>query len=176
MYIIVLKFSAKGDIMFSTIDWLAVIIIGIGATALLDVWALLLSKFGINSLNFCIVGRWLCLMRYGKWKHLAISKTAAQPNECAIGWFSHYFIGVIFALVFILLLPNHWLTAPSLMPALFFGVLTVVIPFFLMQPALGLGIAAAKTSKPITARIKSILSHAVFGVGLYLSALALSLF
>ena len=159
--------------MFSAIDWLAVIVIGIGATAILDLWALLLSKFGISSLNFCMVGRWLCFMRYGKWQHLAINKAAVQPNECAIGWFSHYFIGVIFALLFLLLMPHNWLAAPSLMPALLFGLLSVVIPFFIMQPALGLGIAAAKTAKPMAARLKSALSHAIFGIGMYLAAVAL---
>ncbi|MBE0455885.1 MAG: DUF2938 domain-containing protein [Pseudoalteromonas prydzensis] len=159
--------------MFSALDWLAAIVIGIGATAILDLWALLLGKFGISSLNFCMVGRWLCFMRYGKWQHLAINKAAAQPNECAIGWFSHYFIGVIFALIFLLLMPDNWLAAPSFIPALLFGLLSVVIPFFIMQPALGLGIAAAKTPAPMAARVKSILSHAVFGVGLYLSAMVL---
>ncbi|WKD25465.1 DUF2938 domain-containing protein [Pseudoalteromonas sp. KG3] len=159
--------------MFSALDWLAAIVIGIGATAILDLWALLLGKFGISSLNFCMVGRWLCFMRYGKWQHLAINKAAAQPNECAIGWFSHYFIGVIFALLFLLLMPSSWLAAPSLAPALLFGLLSVAMPFFVMQPALGLGIAAAKTLAPMAARVKSILSHAVFGVGLYLSAMVL---
>lgn len=159
--------------MFSAIDWLAVVVIGVGATAILDLWALLLSKFGISSLNFCMVGRWLCFMRYGKWQHLAINKAAAQPNECAIGWFSHYLIGIIFALIFLLLMSGNWLAAPSVIPALLFGLLSVVIPFFIMQPALGLGIAAAKTPKPMVARLKSALSHAIFGVGLYLTALAL---
>ncbi|WP_304181100.1 DUF2938 domain-containing protein [Pseudoalteromonas prydzensis] len=159
--------------MFATIDWWAVIVMGVGATALLDVWGLLLSKFAIRSLNYCMVGRWLSLMRYGQFKHLAINNAAAQQNECAIGWISHYLIGVIFALLFLLLMPSSWLAAPSLAPALLFGLLSVAMPFFVMQPALGLGIAAAKTPAPMAARGKSILSHAVFGVGLYLSAIVL---
>ena len=159
--------------MFSAIDWLAVIVIGIGATAILDLWALLLGKFGISSLNLCMVGRWLCFMRNGQFKHHAINKAAVQPNECATGWLSHYFIGVIFALLFLLLMPHNWLAAPSFIPALLFGLLSAVIPFFIMQPALGLGIAASKTAKPMAARVKSALSHAIFGVGMYLTALAM---
>ena len=45
------------------------------------------------------------------------------------------------------------------------------MPFLLMQPAFGLGVAAAKTPAPWQARLKSLSSHLVFGVGLYLSAL-----
>ena len=44
----------------------------------------------------------------------------------------------------------------------------------IMQPALGLGIAAAKRPHPTQARLKSLMTHTVFGVGLYLSALPVS--
>ncbi|WP_264346966.1 DUF2938 domain-containing protein [Rheinheimera sp. MM224] len=40
-----------------------------------------------------------------------------------------------------------------------------------MQPALGSGIAASKTPSPAKARLKSLLTHSVFGLGLYLSGL-----
>jgi hypothetical protein len=47
----------------------------------------------------------------------------------------------------------------------------VVFPLFIMQPALGLGIAASNTPKPWQARLKSLATHTVFGIGLYLCAL-----
>ena len=47
----------------------------------------------------------------------------------------------------------------------------IVAPFFIMQPGMGLGIAASKTPKPNLARLRSAVTHTVFGVGLYLSAL-----
>ena len=46
-----------------------------------------------------------------------------------------------FALVFVVLTSTDWLARPTLPPALLYGVATVVFPFFIMQPALGLGIA-----------------------------------
>ena len=55
-----------------------------------------------------------------------------------------------------------------------FGVATVVFPLFVLQPALGLGIASSKTSKPAQARLKSLATHVVFGVGLYLCAVLLN--
>jgi Protein of unknown function (DUF2938) len=44
------------------------------------------------------------------------------------------------------------------------------VPFFIMQPGLGAGIAASRTPKPNASRLRSVVSHFVFGVGLYASA------
>ena len=57
-----------------------------------------------------------------------------------------------------------------MLPALAFGVATVAAPFFLMQPAMGFGIASSKATNPNAARLRSLAAHTVFGIGLYLSA------
>jgi Protein of unknown function (DUF2938) len=58
------------------------------------------------------------------------------------------------------------------LPALLFGLGTVLFPYLIMQPAYGLGIAASKTPNPTAARLKSLMSHGIFGLGLYLTAVA----
>ena len=80
----------------------------------------------------------------------------------------------MFALVFVVLTSGDWLARPTLLPALLYGIGTAVFPFFIMQPSLGLGIAASRTPKPTQARLKSLLTHTVFGVGLYVCALGVS--
>ncbi|MCG8710929.1 DUF2938 family protein [Brenneria sp. 4F2] len=45
-----------------------------------------------------------------------------------------------------------------------------------MQPALGLGIAAAKAPLPRVVRLRSVLTHITFGIGLYFAALAINFF
>ena len=80
-------------------------------------------------------------------------------------------IGITFAIAFVAVVGNNWLQHPTLIPAILFGVVTVLIPFFIMQPAFGLGLAASKTSNPTQARLRSLINHAVFGIGLYLFAL-----
>ena len=150
----------------------AALVLGIGATALLDLWSLLLNKgFGIKSLSFCLVGRWFALMRHGQFRHNGIGKAPAQRGECTLGWSAHYAIGVLFALPLLYWQGGQWLAAPTLAPALILGAVTVLMPCLLMQPAFGLGVAAAKTPAPWQARLKSLSSHLVFGLGLYLSAL-----
>jgi Protein of unknown function (DUF2938) len=159
----------------STEEAITAIAIGLGATLLMDLWNLFLKRaFGIPSLSYCMLGRWLRHMPEGTLRHASIAAAAPKPFECQVGWIAHYSIGVVFALVFVALTSGDWLARPTLVPALLYGLVTVVFPFFLMQPSFGLGIAASRTPKPGAARLKSLATHTVFGLGLYLCALGVS--
>jgi hypothetical protein len=148
---------------------------GIGATLVMDLWNLFLKRtFSIPSLNYCLLGRWLRHIPEGTLRHASIAAAPQKPHECAIGWVAHYTIGVVFALVLVVLASGDWLARPTLLPALLFGIGTAVFPFFILQPSLGLGIAASRTANPAQARLKSLATHIVFGVGLYVCALAVS--
>lgn len=150
------------------------ITIGIGATLAIDLWALLLrTKFGVHSLDFCLLGRWLLHMPEGRIMHRSVTASSSKPAECAVGWIAHYSIGVAFAVLFVGVMPDTWLQRPTLVPALTYGILTVVVPFFTLQPAFGMGIAASRTANPAVARLRSLGTHAVFGAGLYVAALFL---
>ena len=154
---------------------LGAIAIGIGATLIMDLWNLFLNRtFNIPSLNYCLLGRWLRHMPGGTLRHASITAAAPKPSECAVGWIAHYTIGVVFALVLVVLTSGDWLARPTLLLALLYGIGTVVFPFFILQPSLGLGIAASRTPKPMQARLKSLATHTVFGIGLYLCALGVS--
>ncbi len=151
------------------------VLIGLGATLLIDLWALFLKRgFGIPSLNICLLGRWVLYMPEGRLLHQGIGAIPPKQHECAVGWTTHYLIGTTLALSFVLLVSGRWLERPTLLPALAFGIATVVVPFLTMQPAFGLGVAASKTPHPNQARLKSLGTHTVFGLGLYLWALLLS--
>jgi hypothetical protein len=142
--------------------------IGVGATLFIDLWALLLRRaFGVRSLDYCLLGRWLLHMPEGRLLHENIAAARAKPHECPVGWTAHYTIGIAFALVFAIVAGEGWMEDPTLLPALGFGVATVIVPFLTLQPAFGLGIAAARTPRPNRARLKSLMTHAVFGAGLY---------
>jgi hypothetical protein len=148
------------------------VLIGAGATMVMDLWAFLLRRLGIPSLSFALLGRWIGHLREGKWAHDSIAKAAPVKGELLIGWGAHYAIGIAFAFLLVSLFGLTWARAPSLLPALFVGIVTVVSPLFLLQPALGAGIASSKTPTPIFTSFKSLVTHTVFGFGLYLAALA----
>jgi hypothetical protein len=151
------------------------IAIGIGATFLTDVWNLFLKRaFSIASLNYCLLGRWLRHMPEGTFRHASITGAPQKPFECAVGWMAHYTIGIVLALVFVLFAPADWLVQPTLLPALLYGIGTVIFPFLILQPSFGLGIASSKNPSPAQARLKSLMTHTVFGVGLWVCALGVS--
>jgi hypothetical protein len=156
-------------------DILGAIAIGIGATLVMDLWNLFLKRtFSIPSLNYCLLGRWLCHMPGGTLRHANIAAAPQKPLECTVGWTAHYTIGVVFALVFVVFTSGDWLARPTVLPALLYGIGTVVFPFFILQPSFGLGIAASRTPNPTQARLTSLVTHIVFGVGLYVCALGVS--
>ena len=151
---------------------ISAILIGLGATLTTDLWALFLSRaFKIPAPNYCLVGRWLRTMPEGIFRHSNIAFAPQKSAECTVGWIAHYMIGITFAIAFVALAGNNWLQHPTLIHAIIFGVVTVLMPFFIMQPSFGLGLAASKTSNPAQARLRSLMNHTAFGVGLYLFAL-----
>jgi hypothetical protein len=97
--------------------------------------------------------RWLLHLPTGTFRHENIKAATAKP-------FEH---------------PAGWIAQPTLIPALGYGLATVVFPFFVLQPALGLGIASSRTPKPAQARLKSLATHTIFGFGMYVSALGIRL-
>jgi hypothetical protein len=151
---------------------IAAVIIGAGATGLVDAWNLFLARtFGIPSLSYCLLGRWVAHMPGGTFRHVAISSAPAIRFECTLGWITHYAIGISLAAAFLFIAPD-WLSTPTSAAALLYGIGTVVLPFFVMQPALGLGIASAAARRPAQARLKSLATHFVYGLGLYAWGLA----
>ncbi|PTE02075.1 DUF2938 domain-containing protein [Pandoraea apista] len=149
---------------------------GACATAAMDLWAILLRRaFGLTSLDYALVGRWLGHMPAGRFAHASIGRASPVSGEKALGWFAHYAIGVGFAACFVGLAGPAWWQAPTFAPALAFGIGTIVVPFFIMQPAFGAGIAASKTPNPTQARLRSLMTHSVFGLGLYAGGWLVSL-
>lgn len=148
------------------------VLIGIGATVVLDLWAASLKRFfGMPALNYRMVGRWFGHFPRGRFVHDNIAEAAPVRGELIIGWGAHYTIGITFSALLLAIWGLDWARHPTPLPPLIVGLLTVVAPFFLMQPGMGAGIAASKTPNPNASRLRSILTHTVFGIGLYGSAL-----
>jgi hypothetical protein len=150
---------------------LAALALGAGATAAIDAWNYGLRRVAsITSLDYCLLGRWVGHLRSGVVRHRSIAAATRTAGECALGWAAHYGIGITLAAVFIAMAGSEWLVHPTVLPALAFGVITVVLPFFVLQPALGLGVASSATRNPRAARLKSLATHSVYGLGLYACA------
>lgn len=148
--------------------WMSAALTGAGATMAMDAWTLARARLlGVPSLDYRLVGRWLAWMPRGRFRHRPITASAPMPGERAIGWTAHYLIGIAFAAALLPLAGSDWFLHPTIAPALAVGIASVAAPFFVMQPALGFGIAASRTPKPAAARMRSLATHAVFGLGLW---------
>ncbi len=151
------------------------VVVGVGATLFMDVCALLLNRtFSVPVANYCLVGRWLRYMPEGVFMHASSAAAPRKPAECVVGWAAHYVLGAVYALVLVAIVSGSWLAQPTFVPAILFGVVTVLVPYLIMQPAFGLGVAASKTPHPGQARLRSLMAHTAFGLGLYVSAVCAS--
>jgi hypothetical protein len=147
------------------------ILIGAGATAVTDLWAAARKHLsGVAAPDYGLVGRWLAHMTRGRFRHEKISASPPVRGERAIGWIAHYAIGIAFASILLAIFGLDWARHPTIIPALIVGISSVAAPFLLMQPGMGAGIAASRTPDPSVARMRSILTHTVFGLGLYVAA------
>ncbi len=157
-----------------TRDVLHVLWIGVGATAVMDAWLVVLRRLGVPTQPFSLIGRWVGHMPRGRWFHNGIAKSAPVCGEAALGWLVHYAVGIGFAVLAVLANGRGWAAQPTVLPALAVGIATVLVPLLVMQPAMGSGIAASRTATPWRNRLRSLANHAVFGLGLYLAAWAWS--
>jgi len=140
-----------------------VLLVGIGATAVTDLWAMARKRlFSIALPDFGLVGRWLACMPNGRFRHASIAATPAVRGERMVGWTAHYLIGIAFAGVLLGLWGLAWIGQPRLVPALLVGIVTVAAPLLLMQPGMGVGFSAHRA-------LHSLITHLVFGIGLYVA-------
>jgi hypothetical protein len=144
------------------------LVIGIGGTSAMDVWALILkAAFGMALPNWAMVGRWFAHVGRGTLFHDDISTASPVGNELALGWFFHYATGIVYAGILVWLAGPEWVLNPTFLPALVIGLVTVGAGWFILQPGMGAGWAASKKPNPWKIRALNIAAHVVFAAGLY---------
>ncbi len=147
-----------------------IMLTGIGASLLMDLWTVFQKRvLKLAALNYALAGRWVLWMCRGRFRHQTIVTSPALRGETATGWFIHYMSGAVLAFIPPCIAGERWLYQPDIISALMAGIISLAVPFLVMQPALGFGIAAAKTPHPLRARLLSLVIHLVYGCGLYLS-------
>lgn len=151
------------------------IVLGIAGSALMDAWGFVLRRgLAIPTLDYAMLGRWIGHMPRGRLVHTRIATAAPVPGERPLGYLAHYGIGVAFAIVLLLVAGLDWARAPTPWPALAVGLGTIVAPWLVMQPGMGAGIAGSRTPNPAATRARNLATHTVYGLGLYLAAVALA--
>jgi hypothetical protein len=151
-------------------------LVGAGATAVLDISSAARRWLrGTPLPDYGLVGRWLAYLARGRFRHDAIAASPSVRGENVIGWTAHYLIGISFAGILLAIWGIEWTRHPTIVPALIVGIGSVAAPFLLMQPGMGAGIAASRTPNPAAARLRSLVTHGTFALGLYAAGWVTSL-
>lgn len=144
---------------------------GIVGALLMDLAEMLAARHGISSgVNVALVGRWALALARGVWRHADIRTTPPNRHEVVAGWLFHLGIG---GGMVALLLPIVWQlgrlpTLPTtLLPYLFFGLATSALPWFILLPSFGWGVAGRRGPAGSNALLASPLSHLPYGFGIW---------
>ena len=149
---------------------LRILVMGITATVAIDLWATFANRMlGWPRTNWGLVGRWIGHMRDGQFTHVSIGASPTIVHESIIGWLFHYGVGCIYAALYLMYVSTTQKGQPTLVSAVLFGLVTILSPWLLMQPALGLGICASKAPRANLVRLQNLIIHTIFGSALYYS-------
>lgn len=144
-------------------------ILGAGVIACLgmDAWQQVLSRFlGIPATNWAMVGRWFTLTLKGRTMYQpTIDNEAPEARELLLGWVVHYFVSMLYAVVYWLLMQAS-IIQPTIIDGFFFGAASVVVPWFYFMPCMGKGVMAKLTPNPKKACLVSLTSHLAYGTAM----------
>jgi hypothetical protein len=142
--------------------------LGIVATIAMDLWSIIAKHaLRLPTADWAMAGRWFAYLARGVVFHESIHAAEPIQHERVIGWIGHYVTGMIYGLAYVAIVRLVLDSDPSLITAFTFGLVTLVAPWFLMQPAMGAGAFASRTPQPGLIRLVNVSVHVVFGVSLY---------
>lgn len=152
------------------------LMVGIGATVVLDLWALVLRHtLGIAGANWGIVGRWLMGLGSGNLIYRGTDLRPPTPVEKALGWTFHYLVGLGYAALYPLVWGAAFLSAPKVLPVVLVGlVMSTLAGLVVLTPGLGGGLFARKTPDQGRRIALSLVNHSVFAVAQFALARTLA--
>lgn len=138
----------------------------------MDAWALIQNRvWRLPMPNWAMPGRWFAYLFKGKMFHEDIGQADEASGELVLGWLFHYGVGVIYGIVFLLIVGSTWLLEPDFLTAWIYAIATIAAGWFILQPGMGLGWAASNTPTPWKSRGLGLIAHTAFGLGLWGSGL-----
>ena len=149
--------------------------VGFGATLMTDAVGVLRQGWAGTNGFYRLVGRWAGSIPRRGLAHDDIRNTAPVQAEAAIGWTAHIALGLLFGIGFVFLFGASDLSAPRIWQGLSFGLVTVLVPWLVFQPLFGWGIAVSKAPNPWPLRLRGLITHGTFGLGLWLSAVVMGM-
>jgi uncharacterized membrane protein YagU involved in acid resistance len=102
--------------------------------------------------------------------HPTIDNEPSVANELLLGWIVHYFVSMMYAVIYLVLMIDR-VVEPTLADGFLFGAVSVVVPWFYFMPCMGKGVMGKFTPNPKKACLISLSSHLVYGTAMGLGFL-----
>lgn len=147
---------------------------GVLGTLVMDILNFLFARIGIlTQIDVRMIGR----ASYGWMRgHILYEHPSELPQLSAAlvrGYITHYLIGVVLALTYLIGWDLLTGGSPSATWAVAYGITTTVAAYFFLFPSVGLGICGRNSPQGIKLPLSSLVNHLFYGLGLA-GAIALS--
>jgi len=152
MISVLMRVLAAGSVATLSMDVLSGLAVWTGATAPLPPG---------------LVGRWFASVARMHAFHDDIARAAPVSHELAIALPVHYMIGVCLTALYLLALSELRSSPRTLTAALAFGLATNLLPWLVMFPSMGYGFFGVHGPAGTKLFLSSLLSHAFFGLGIW---------
>ena len=143
------------------------VIAGVLGTLVMDSLNHLFARIGvISKIDVGIIGRMAAGWTQGRFMYRHPDEMECVSNEKTYGYFTHYAIGIGFAIPFVLGWDLLVEGPASPLWALTYGVATTVASVFFVYPSMGLGVFGWRSPEGIRAPLSSLANHFFFGLGM----------
>lgn len=149
---------------------LLLIAAGIISTIVMDIGGAMLRASGITAgAPPELIGKWIHSAFRGQAFVDDIRTSPGDPVPLSRFLVYHYMIGIMLAIIFYLIISLFKITPHPWWAPVVYGLMTTLIPAFLMYPGMGFGIMGLKGPDEYLLLRTAILNHLFYGIGLMLT-------
>jgi len=143
------------------------IVAGLIGTLAMDLLNNLVARTGmLQKIDVAMIGRMAAGWTHGCFRYGHPGEMERVGKENLYGYITHYAIGVILAIIF-LLGWDLWVGGPaSPVWALAYGISTTIASLFFVFPAMGLGVFGRRSPEGVKASLSPLANHLFYGVGM----------
>jgi hypothetical protein len=146
------------------------VVVGGIATFIMDCSVIFSKILGLSQvqMKYDYMGRWLLHLIEGNFAHRDIRSSEVLGGEFIAGVLLHYGIGAILGVAYLIFWEYKNRSATIILPLLF-GLSTCILPWLILYPSMGYGLAGLNGIDGASLLAYSISGHFFYGFGLYLS-------
>ena len=143
------------------------VIAGLVGTLVMDSLNFLVARTRlISRIDVATIGRMAAGWARGRFCYASTNEMQQVRHEVLVGFTTHYTIGVVLSLPYVLGWSCLVGGSPSSVWALLYGIATTVASWFFVYPSMGLGVFGRLSPEGMKATLSSLANHLFYGLDL----------